>query len=848
MPAPDERDVFAALTALVIEGQASAEDIARFRDLLRERPEFFKIYRRQIMVATLLPALSFWEKHEHDVSVEACDRQPMLEHGTARVQDTQAAPRNMWRKATVTAAAILVGITMWYGSTHKDMRASGLSGRVTDSQSYSPVGVLWRSSDASGLELPAQLPGELRLSRGHVVVGLNSGAKLTLFGETRLKLRDDMQITLMTGMLLADIAPEAVGFTVLTPHARIWDLGTQFGVHLKGKRITDVYVFEGQIIVEQPNGAFIDNCLAGEGLRIKADARSVKYEAESLVKSGMVRLLKPNEVRENREYAMSTMRKIMSMGKLTALVALSTLADDGVWTNPAGGAWETAANWQDDAVAGGSNATATFGTQVPNGDVAVSVGSALTLGNLIFGGADNEYRWLLSGETLTLTGDSVPVVEVNNRETVIDNNLVTPQGLEKRGAGTLVLTSNNTAVVNYAVSAGTLVLSNNASLTSTRIKLADNAALRVDGISEFWSLENLGIGAPQVTVGGTAKVGRWLDTDGTTEHAFAGTVSGGTLVKQGGNRQVLEGAVDVAAVEVAGGTLAVVPQDDIVAWFGFDEPAEIGRDSGPSGVSLTKEGESATWYEPQGKSGGALRLNGTSCLIHDKTEALPMMLPTGDAAFTIAAWIKPDSDSPERGGIAGWGYFDSTYTSAGLRMDSASTVIQAAAGHTAVALDTPGEWQHVALTYDPKLTSEKRKIYVNGVAKLRDNPAQAFSLSTAFVSVGRGSPNSSEAQNQYFKGVLDDVVLGRTAFSQAQIQSLMTDGAAAFYTPPSEEDLLPSTTLLTVGASGRLVDGADQTVNGISGAGGVVALAGGATLTVEPTENVTLESSVHGLG
>jgi len=63
---PDDRDVFAALTALVLERRATPEELARFRDLLRAHPEFLEMYRRQIMLASLLPALSLWESPASD--------------------------------------------------------------------------------------------------------------------------------------------------------------------------------------------------------------------------------------------------------------------------------------------------------------------------------------------------------------------------------------------------------------------------------------------------------------------------------------------------------------------------------------------------------------------------------------------------------------------------------------------------------------------------------------------------------------------------------------------------------------------------------------------------------------
>ena len=86
---PDDRDVFAALTALVIERCAAPEDLERFRELLRAHPEFIDIFRRQIMLATLLPALSSWEKP---------DEKPCEEQEAA----ANAAPRRVSATASTT--------------------------------------------------------------------------------------------------------------------------------------------------------------------------------------------------------------------------------------------------------------------------------------------------------------------------------------------------------------------------------------------------------------------------------------------------------------------------------------------------------------------------------------------------------------------------------------------------------------------------------------------------------------------------------------------------------------------------------------------------------------------------
>ncbi|HRR32759.1 MAG TPA: LamG domain-containing protein [Kiritimatiellia bacterium] len=506
-------------------------------------------------------------------------------------------------------------------------------------------------------------------------------------------------------------------------------------------------------------------------------------------------------------------------------------------------------------VAEGVGATATFPSPVPPCDVAVSVSAALTLGNQSFGDADNDHVWILAGEMLTFTNDpAIPaVIEVHNREAVIANNIVTPRGMRKLGTGTLTLAGTNSASENlFSVEAGALALSNRASLTNTKLAFYDNTALRVDGDVVFWTFESRGTTTIPVSINGTARVGRGYDRDGTTECTLDTALTGsGTLVKQMGNRQALIGPLALTGtVKVAGGTLAVIRPSDIVTWFGFDDPADIGRDSGPAGVTLTPVGTNPQWHEPEGRFGGALKLNGQSYLMYEKLAPLPFLLPVGNAAFSIAAWIKRDPSSNANGGIASWGSMDGSYRSACIRLNTLSTVIQASAGHTAVALDAPDEWQHVALTYDPTLPSGNRKIYVNGVLKRSDVPAQTYTITQAYISIGRGSSDTAHSSGQYFTGLIDEVVIARTALSQAQLQVLMANGAAATFPPPAETpDLVPAETALKVGPMGRLMLGDGQTVAGIDGeAGGIVALANRATLAVEPPADTALNQSLCGAG
>jgi autotransporter-associated beta strand protein len=134
--------------------------------------------------------------------------------------------------------------------------------------------------------------------------------------------------------------------------------------------------------------------------------------------------------------------------------------NSGVWASASNGNWEAFANWQSNIIASGVGNTATF-----NG----AAGTTITLqtnrniGNLDF--SVENYSINSGGGTLTLANTSnIPSVTVaSGRTAVIQTALTGADGLDKRGAGTLSLTSNgmsgspvNTLSGHTIVSAGIL--------------------------------------------------------------------------------------------------------------------------------------------------------------------------------------------------------------------------------------------------------------------------------------------------------------------------------------------------------------------------------------------------------
>jgi len=185
--------------------------------------------------------------------------------------------RNRWRIAAAAAAVLLVGAGVWYGVPFLPSRVSRPACRgAAKAGPPSPVTVV---AGARGLELPSSLPGAVRLASATATVRLASGVELSLLGPLELEVRDAMQVRLKSGRLLADVPPHAVGFTVLTDELELWDLGTVFGVTVSNG-VSDVFVFQGSVQVNEITGEAVDLCEAGQGVRAAAGRRPCKFAAD----------------------------------------------------------------------------------------------------------------------------------------------------------------------------------------------------------------------------------------------------------------------------------------------------------------------------------------------------------------------------------------------------------------------------------------------------------------------------------------------------------------------------------------------------------------------------------------
>ena len=168
---------------------------------------------------------------------------------------------------------------------------------------------------------PSQSPGRdmgagkvLSLSSGLAEIEFDGGARVILQGPAGLRLLSGRLVRLLRGTLTARVPARARGFTVLTPHNRVVDLGTEFGLSVDAAGAAMVRVFNGEVVAypmapdsnEEPGVTIRQDQAARlvgrkvDGPRRRPDGQAVRY----------VRTIEPPTVIEPRTLLLNFDRPI----------------------------------------------------------------------------------------------------------------------------------------------------------------------------------------------------------------------------------------------------------------------------------------------------------------------------------------------------------------------------------------------------------------------------------------------------------------------------------------------------------------------------------------------------------
>jgi hypothetical protein len=87
----------------------------------------------------------------------------------------------------------------------------------------------------------------LRLEGGLAEIEFDRGARVILQGPAGLELISGSSARLLRGTMTVRVPPAARGFTVLAPHGKVVDLGTEFGLSVDPRGETMLHVFTGEV-------------------------------------------------------------------------------------------------------------------------------------------------------------------------------------------------------------------------------------------------------------------------------------------------------------------------------------------------------------------------------------------------------------------------------------------------------------------------------------------------------------------------------------------------------------------------------------------------------------------------
>ncbi len=145
-----------------------------------------------------------------------------------------------------TVAMLLLAVVAWrfvpgIRGSHELTPFSVASCRIVDA-----VNVRWPRS--TSLKVGDSLPtNSVHLDSGVIELAFASGAKAAVQGPADFKWIERNSFELQQGRFSAEVPKQARGFTVHTPNGAVTDLGTRFGLDVKGKASTEVDVFQGKV-------------------------------------------------------------------------------------------------------------------------------------------------------------------------------------------------------------------------------------------------------------------------------------------------------------------------------------------------------------------------------------------------------------------------------------------------------------------------------------------------------------------------------------------------------------------------------------------------------------------------
>jgi hypothetical protein len=271
-----ERD---ALVAEVLElatacqtGQATEDERARLERLLEDNEEARSVYLRiadDTVTLNDVREARFAPSPASDAA--ALDPEPDIAHGD-RVLSSRVLHR--WKAVAALAASIAI-LAFGMGVLRSPSGTFRGNDGATFARIVSLSDVRWTNDDAKHREWERiGVDQALQFESGSVEVLYDNGVQFVVQGPANCRFKSEQRVEADAGKFVARVSPDAIGFEIVTPHAKVIDLGTSFGVTIDPNRRTDVVVYEGMVDLLPDNSPSGKRRLgAGEAMSIRSNGQ-----------------------------------------------------------------------------------------------------------------------------------------------------------------------------------------------------------------------------------------------------------------------------------------------------------------------------------------------------------------------------------------------------------------------------------------------------------------------------------------------------------------------------------------------------------------------------------------------
>jgi hypothetical protein len=278
------KDELSGLLTRLCDGELAESDRQRLNQILDQHASARVFYLQYIALHSALAITAGSPYGGTATGAQLAVEQMTLERFAGRTQPVSAGERELpvrtrsrpWRSEpgwmVALAAGLLTVLVAWWWVRPANRFQSGLdpptgpanvSGDVTGSPqlvaevTYVSDPAVWQNPNASfALGAHVRAGQVLTPDRGQIELTYPSGAKLLLVGPSEF-LVQPMGGKLRRGELVARVPEAGHGFTIETPHGKIIDLGTEFGVVVDDFGVSQVSVFEGKVETLPTGGAGI---------------------------------------------------------------------------------------------------------------------------------------------------------------------------------------------------------------------------------------------------------------------------------------------------------------------------------------------------------------------------------------------------------------------------------------------------------------------------------------------------------------------------------------------------------------------------------------------------------------